>query len=329
MQGYEALMKELGVLISPLLQRHTIDPVALGDPEAFISLHSIIRLLEESAIAARCPDLGLRLAGYHDSGMLGVVALVIQNAPTVEQAIADTSRYLFLHSPAFEIVLDDRSARFEDCVTLRFNIRLTEFIAQRQTLDACVGHMFQSSRLFCGDRYRLRGVSLPHSPVAPERVYHEFFHAPVFFEEPYAGLHLHRDLLQTNMKSVNPMVRQLALEHIEQQMPPRASGLSDRVRQTLTRTLGANRGTKSEIAELLGMHPRTLQRRLDQEDITFENLREEVYKNATLRFLRETQIPLKQLAGALGFSEQSALTRSCRRWFGQSPSQIRSEGKQA
>lgn len=328
MQGYEALMQELGILPSPLLQRNDIDPNVLADPEAFVSLHSIIRLLEESANAARCPDLGLRLAGYHEPGILGVVALVIQNAPTVEQAIADTSRYLCLHSPAFEITFENRSSRFEDCVTLRFEIRLSAFIAQRQTVDACIGHMFQSLRLFYGDRFSLRGVSLPHSPVAPKRAYRNFFHAPVFFEEAYAGLHLHRDLLQANMKSVNPMVRQLALEHIAQRMPPRALGLSDRVRQTLAHTLGANRGTKSEIAELLGVHPRTLQRRLDQEGMTFEAIREEVYKSATLRLLRETRVPLKQLAGALGFSEQSALTRSCRRWFGNSPSQIRSGAKQ-
>lgn len=321
------MKEELGVLISPLLLRHAIDHSALSDPEALISLHSVIRLLEESAVVARCPDLGLRLARYQDSRLLGLVALVIQNAPTVEQAIADTSRYLFLHSPAFEVVLDDRSPLFEDCVTLRFAIRTTEFIAQRQTLDACVGHMFHLSRLFCGDRFNLRGVSLPHSPVAPENSYRRFFQAPVFFEESYAGLHMHRELLQMDMKVVNPIVRQLALEHIAQHMPSRVAQISDRVRQALSCTLGKNRGTKSEISDLLGMHPRTLQRRLDQEGVTFESIREEIYKIAMMRFLCETNIPLKQIAGMLGFSEQSAVTRSCRRWFNKSPSEIRSKGR--
>jgi len=75
------------------------------------------------------------------------------------------------------------------------------------------------------------------------------------------------------------------------------------------------------------MHPRTLQRQLKEEKITFEEIREEVYKNATLRYLRDTTIPLKQLAGALGFSEQSALSRACERWFNESPSKIRAEYK--
>jgi AraC-like DNA-binding protein len=102
--------------------------------------------------------------------------------------------------------------------------------------------------------------------------------------------------------------------------------MSDRVLHALTRTMGASRSTKKDIAALFAMHPRTLQRRLEDEGVTFEAIREDVYKDATLRFLRETDIPLKQLAGALGFSEQSALTRSCARWFGTSPSRIRRSG---
>ena len=41
------------------------------------------------------------------------------------------------------------------------------------------------------------------------------------------------------------------------------------------------------------------------------------------RYLRDTDMPLGQLSGALGFSEQSALSRACRRWFSASPSELR------
>lgn len=97
-------------------------------------------------------------------------------------------------------------------------------------------------------------------------------------------------------------------------------------RSTVVRTMGANAGTKADIAALLSMHARTLQRRLRGDGSTFEAICEDVYKETTLRLLRETDIPLKQLAGALGYAEQSVLTRSCNRWFRTSPSRIRSAG---
>jgi AraC-like DNA-binding protein len=64
---------------------------------------------------------------------------------------------------------------------------------------------------------------------------------------------------------------------------------------------------------------------LAREGQTFDAIREQVYREAMLRFLRETDVPLAQLAAALGYSDQSALTRSCRRWFGMTPSRIRRE----
>jgi len=40
-------------------------------------------------------------------------------------------------------------------------------------------------------------------------------------------------------------------------------------------------------------------------------------------------MPLGQIADLLGFSEQSVLARSCRRWFGVTPKEIRREREDA
>jgi methylphosphotriester-DNA--protein-cysteine methyltransferase len=41
------------------------------------------------------------------------------------------------------------------------------------------------------------------------------------------------------------------------------------------------------------------------------------------RYLAEPGLYLSQIAVLLGYSEQSALNRSCRRWFGKTPRQYR------
>ena len=75
------------------------------------------------------------------------------------------------------------------------------------------------------------------------------------------------------------------------------------------------------------MHPRTLQRALASEGVTFESLRTEVYREAMLTYLRDTDIPLAEVARALGYADQSVLTRTCARWFGTTPARIRKSGK--
>lgn len=323
LKGYDSLMRALGVDPMPILQRCGVAPSALDHADGHISLDAVLQLMEESSAQARCPDFGLRLASMQDPEILGLLSIVIQNAPTAAQAVADASRYLFLHSPAFEVGLDETSELFNGASVLRFGIRLPAYRQQRQTIDACMGLMHRIVLLFGGGEQRLLGVSLPHAPLAPESAYRRFFGLPVYFSQPFAGLHAEKGGLQARFKTVDPVVRQLALDYIARQFPLRSLQLADRVRNTLQGTLGANRGTKAEVAALLGMHPRTLQRHLDEQGTSFENIRSAVYSGALLRLLHETDLPVKQLAGMLGFSEQSALTRACVRWFGDSPSGIR------
>ena len=316
-------MKELGVDSQPLLARHDIDVDVLTNPDQLISLSAAIELLEDSAVASKCPSLGLRLATQQDVGMLGIIAVVIQNAPTVMQAAEDATRFLFLHSPAMEIVVDRPSYLHADCVSLRLTIRQSVYAPQRQAIDAAVGYMWKLVMLLSGGNARLHGVSLPHSPLARESVYRRFFGAAVYFAQPCAALHIHQDILSASLEAVNPLIRQLALDHIHHRASPHVPMWSDRVRQAISGSLGANKGSKLEIAKILGMHPRTLQRRLDSEGQKFEEIRENVLSTTALRFLLETDIPLKQIADLLGYEGQAAFTRSCQRWFGESPSGVR------
>jgi AraC-like DNA-binding protein len=77
------------------------------------------------------------------------------------------------------------------------------------------------------------------------------------------------------------------------------------------------------IADQLAQHRRTLQRRLAAQDTSYADLVDRVRREEAERHLRDTDMPLGQLAGVLGFSEQSALSRACRRWFDASPTQVR------
>ena len=323
LRGYTTLMRELGADPIAMLRRYRIAPESLEDDDALISLRAVVHLIEASAAATDCTDFGLRMARNQDINVLGPLAIAMQNAPTVGRAMDYASRYLFVHSPGLVITLHDGSPLAKKSAEVRFEIRLDHPPLQRQTVDLCVADIHHMAKLLAGDRYVLHAVTLPHEPVAPRSTYRRFFGAPVYFAQAHAGLHIARSTLETGLQKVNQTLRQIAVDYLSLNFREPGQTLSSRVRQTLKRTLGTTRGKKTDIAELLGMHPRTLQRRLDSERTSFETIRENVRKEAALHYLRETRISLTQVAGVLGLSEQSVLARSCRRWFGMAPSQLR------
>jgi AraC-like DNA-binding protein len=325
LRGYTALMRELNADPLGMLRRYRIAPEALQDDDALLSLRAVVHLLEASAAATHCPDFGLRLSHSQDISVLGPLAIAMQNAPTVASAMDYASRYLFVHSPGLVLTLHQGSPLVKKGAELRFEIRLPRQPAQRQTMDLCLADIHHMGQLLAGERYGLRAVTLPHAPLAPPAAYARFFGAPVRFEQEHAGLHITGVTLETSLQAVNETLRQIAVDYLSLNFEAPGQALSDRVRQTLRRTLASSKGKKEDVAGLLGMHPRTLQRRLDAERTSFEAIREEVRRETALRYLRETRIPLTQLAGILGLSEQSALARSCRRWFGTTPSRLRQQ----
>jgi AraC-like DNA-binding protein len=99
--------------------------------------------------------------------------------------------------------------------------------------------------------------------------------------------------------------------------------LSERVAELARRLLPTGQCSADFIADQLAMHPRTLQRRLATEGVRCQDVIERERRDQAARYLAEPGLYLSQIAVLLGYSEQSALNRSCRRWFGMTPRQYR------
>jgi AraC-like DNA-binding protein len=95
------------------------------------------------------------------------------------------------------------------------------------------------------------------------------------------------------------------------------------VRQAIESLLGISPCSQREVARTLYMHPRTLHRRLQLEGTTFEEIKGEARRDLAQRYLAQPDLPLSQVTALLGYSEQSALGRSCRRWFNTTPREMR------
>lgn len=323
LRGYESLMRQLGSDPAQMLSRHRISVTTLKDEDALLPFRTVIQLLEASARETSCHDFGLRLAARQDISVLGPLAIVMRNALTVRHALEDISRYLFVQSPGLALSLKEGSPVSSDCIEVRLEIGVGQQLAMRQTLDLCLGDLHLMLKLLAGRHYQLKAVFLTHSMVAPVMKYTHFFGAAIFAEELHAGLHLSKKTIEAKLKHENSAMHQIATEYLTMNFEAPEQLMSARVRQALRRTLGTGLGSKIEIASLFNMHPRTLQRRLKAEGTNYETIRDGFKKDTVARYLRETRIPIAQVASIVGLSEQSALARCCQRWFGMSPTRYR------
>ena len=77
------------------------------------------------------------------------------------------------------------------------------------------------------------------------------------------------------------------------------------------------------VASEMGLSRQTLYRRLKADGVTFEQLLDELRHRLALKLLREQNLPVKQAAWRLGFSDPAAFSRAFKRWTGTPPSMAR------
>lgn len=322
LRGLQPLVDDLGGDGAALLARFRVPPEAVDVDDAVIGSRTAGRLLETAAAELACPDLGLRLAEHQGPDVLGPLAIAVESAQTMGDALDCASRFLFVHSPALSVeqVADPEGAR--GVVGLRYGSRDAETIPP-QSIDLGLGLLHRVVGLLRAGPYGLRAAHLPHAPLAPVSRYTAFFGSDVLFDRPHAVLRVPAELAATPVRGGDEMLHGIAVEFLESHFPEPGRLVAPRVRAALAQSLGTSPARVDAVARLLRLHPRTLQRYLATEGTTFAAILDDVRRDTAHRLLTRTDLPLSQVAAMVGLAEQSALTRAARRWFGAPPREVR------
>jgi AraC-like DNA-binding protein len=98
----------------------------------------------------------------------------------------------------------------------------------------------------------------------------------------------------------------------------------EQVKGALLQSLAGKRPTLQDVARQLGLGTRTLQRRLADAGITFQQLIEEARRELAHHYLRQSAVELNETAFLLGFADANSFFRAFQDWEGTSPNEWRS-----
>ncbi|GAW47727.1 MULTISPECIES: AraC family transcriptional regulator [unclassified Nocardioides] len=319
--GFRGLVRDLGFDPDRLLADAGIDRAAIGDYDEFVPYLPFLELLETAAAETGAPDFGRRLASRQGIDVLGSVGAAARSAPTVAAALTTVERYLRAYTPSLMTRiapdLDPGLARFE------FQRTSAELGAPyRQGIELALGVSRQAFLLLVGRDWVPSQVHVPHAPLNDPSSYQEYFGGPVEFGSRRIGFTVRSDDLGRPLSS-DAATRDTHGTHLRAVTPFRRQGMVPQVDDLVRRLLPGGSVELVVVAEQLGMHPRTLQRRLEEEEVTFGEVVQSVRRRTAEGYLRDTDMPLRHLACELGYLEQSALTRASHRWFGMSPMSYR------
>lgn len=323
MWGFGTLVRELGADPEQLQQRFGITPGVEHEEDAFVPFGPFVRMLDASATELGCPDFGLRLARWQGLDILGPVAVIARNARTLQEGLESIARFLYVHSPALKLGVEP----LDEGSDLRFTYEVTEqsLLVLRQGYELSMANGVRMIRLLGGPDATPSSVSFLHDQMGPDEAYAEALGCPVRFGQSWCGFEVPPAFASRPIDRADPETRRIATMYLESVYPSNSVTLPERVTELVRRLLPTGHCSVDAIADELAMHPRTLQRRLVQEGVRCQDVIEQERRDQAARYLAEPGLQLSQVAGLLGYAEQSTLNRSVRRWFGKTPRQYRAD----
>ena len=251
----------------------------------------------------------------------GLIAAIARNAQTVLGGMEMIGRYPYVHSPALTLTLAPRTSQSD----LRFTYEVTEpgltSLVQSYEISMAV-----VARIRACWAVRRRGSARSRSCTtnrARTRHTAKFWGAQCVSDRPGAASRYPGGWPIDGSRAPTPETRRIATKYLESNYLPPTASLSERVAELTRRLLPTGHCSVDAIADQLAMHPRSLQRRLTTEGVGCQELIDAERRTLAAKSLAEPGLHFSQIAGLLGYAEQSTFNRSCRRWFAKTPRQYR------
>ncbi|WDE03471.1 AraC family transcriptional regulator ligand-binding domain-containing protein [Thalassomonas viridans] len=255
-------------------------------------------------------ELG-RYIGEHSSGLMGYA---VKCSPTLDKALDTLSRYFSLRNNLFEV---NKLVREKECI-----------------LKVEQGTEFAEAEMFLHLMFTSANISLLQGAgerlVSAVKSVHFTFNRPacwkrglfgnirVVFAAGFNGIVFDKNALHRQIPSDDPVSLQNLTEYFDLKLSVMPRGdFIDQVRKAISRQ-GNMSASQNDIAAVMGLSPRTLRRKLQDSDITYKEILNQVRTDKAIGLLQDSKLRIYQVGELMGYTNLSNFRRAFKMWTGKS-----------
>lgn len=287
--------------------------------EAPITAVDFGRLLEAAAGELDDPFLALRLPAELEPRGYGLGELAVRASPTVREALQRMVRYAPLENDRLVLALEERG----DAVAFTCHVAGHPRGLTRHAHEYVLASVLTHARTLTGLPVVPRAVWFLHArPKLVDAVHRFFGTEQLDFGRADNGLLFDAAWMEARLTTADPRLLVTAEQLADSALRERAP-TEDFTATVAARIAEAPGSDAEDIAARLHMSKRTLQRRLEEGGLSFQELVDRVRAEKARALVHDEHLSLAEVAFRLGFSDVSSFSRSFRRWTGVSPGRYR------
>jgi AraC-like DNA-binding protein len=308
-----------GLRGSDLLAKAAVGEEVLRQDYAWVDVAELDALIRAALELSGEPAFGLRWGERSSALQFDLASLTMGAAPTLRQGVAcllpfqeilgDRPEFLFSESAGQARFQFEPLAISDEARRVRAELAVTGFW---RLLDTANPHP--------------RWAYFAHARPAHGDAYARIFGTHLRFEHRFSGIVFPAEVLDQPLLVRNVSMYR-ALSQQADQVRSRVlaeDSLRERIKQQLLRSLPQVLEMPA-AASAVGISERSLRRRLEDEGSSYSQLVEEAKLELSRRLLGDPRLPIKQVAGELGFADVRSFHRAFKRWTGLTPVEFRSQ----
>jgi AraC-like DNA-binding protein len=318
----DALAEE-GVSAAAALEGVGVSPDTLKSPTTQVALDQIIECYRNAVRLTRDSHFALRLGLKVHVSAYGMYGFALLSGTDFRKIMLAAMRYHRLVAPLAEIAFREDGERASWSMTPishpRIDARIYRFLVELQ-----IGTHWSLMRDVMGPSFVPREVAVTFRPAVDIDAYQTAFGCPVHFNRTRNELVFDSARLDGRPEHGNEITHSSIVklcDSLLSELELRV-GAAGKIRELLLVNLMRPMSFEA-VAARLHMTTRTLRRKLDEEGTSFRRLVGELRMEVALKYLRDTELTIDDIAYSLGFSEAAIFRRAFRRWTGASPREFR------
>jgi len=313
------LLATFGVDPAGVFAEFGLPPNVVDDPDTTIAYADEVRLLARCAEVTGCRHFGLLVGQRAGASTLGIPGYLAMNSADVNAALRQFVDHLNIHDRGGVPYL----ATDHDFAFLGYTACMNPGQAEQIT-HCAIAIAFNLMREIGGHDWLPSEVRFAFPPPEDLRPFQRFFKAPVHFYAEQSTLVFPKRWLKQPVAGADPALLRV-LQGVAETLRQRCKAdLVTDVRHGIIKDLSRGNTSIDVVARQLGMHPRTLNRRLKEKGTSFIHLLGEIRLEIASQLLCDRRLSITRIGLLVGYSSASAFTRSFQRQSGKSPKKWRS-----
>jgi AraC-like DNA-binding protein len=312
-----------GITPAQALERVDLSDSDLVSYATRVSLNQVIQCYRNAIRLSTDPHFTYRAGERFHVSTYGMYGFALLSSTDFRQTMRFVENYHQLATPTAQISFKEQAACAEWTLTPALHpgvdATLYRFLVELQ-----FSVLMTLQRDFMGPSFQPRELHVTYGPTSELRGFSETSGCRILFGQAKNKFIFDATWLDEAPKLGNPVSYALVLslcDRLMEELQLRV-GFVGKVREALLLNL-ARPTSFNVVAKHAKVSTRTLRRKLLEEKTSFREVVDELRMQMAIKYLRDTNLTVEEIAFSLGFSETSSFRQAFRRWTKATPNEFR------